>query len=378
MPRFLLLLVLGATIGCAQISKMPDTAPASLAESFKPFFKIGAAIDHESYISHKNLLLEQFNSAVTENEMKFMYLQPVEGQFSFATADEMINFARENKMYTRGHALVWHRQTPDWVFEDEQGNQASAQVLRKRMKSHINSVMNHFKGRIDAWDVVNEAFMDDGKLRTNLEEKDDQKSAWFGILGKSYLEDAFRFAHEADPNAKLFYNDYYNYLPAKQNAIYNMLKSLIDKGVPIHGVGLQCHLNVEPSKNPEHQSFYQTIENLEKAIQLYASLGLEVQITELDLSVYIGGEKYTPENFVTPDTFDESFKQQQAQRYKALFDMFKRNSDAITNVTFWGIADDNTWLSEFDSGRQDFPMLFDLNHQPKPAFFEVITVAQEK
>jgi endo-1,4-beta-xylanase len=349
-----------------------STAEVSLAGAYKDYFKIGAAIDQNSYKTHEAILKKHFNGIVTENEMKFESLQPKSGEYSFATADAMIKFARDNGMETRGHALVWHRQTPDWVFKNADGETASPEELRQRMKDHIFTVMRHFKGRIDAWDVVNEAVMDDGKMRTHLEEADDQKSAWYGILGEAYIEEAFRMAHEADPDAKLFYNDYYNYIPARQNAIYNMLKTLKEKGVPIHGVGLQAHLNIEPSTNPNHQSYHQTIENLEKAINMYASLGLEVHITELDVSVYIGGNKYEEKDFYTPETFTAELQAKQAERYKALFDMFRRNSSAITNVTFWGIADDNTWLSEFDSGRQDFPMLFDINHQPKPAFNAVV------
>ncbi len=353
------------------IEKAAEAEP-SLAEVYKDYFKIGAAIDHESYKTHEALLKKHFNSIVTENEMKFESLQPEPGQYTFETADAMIQFARDNGMATRGHALVWHRQTPVWMFRNAEGSPASAEELRQRMKDHIFTVMHHFKGRIDAWDVVNEAVMDDGSLRTHLVERDDQKSPFYGILGEAYIEDAFRFAREADPDAKLFYNDYYNYIPARHEAIYNLLKGLLEKGVPIDGVGLQGHLNIEPSTNPEHQSYHQTVDNMEKAIRLYASLGLEIHITELDVSVYIGGNKYEPKDFVTPETFDAAMQARQAERYKALFDMFRRNRDVITSVTFWGIADDNTWLSEFDSGRQDFPMLFDIHHKPKPAFWSVV------
>lgn len=356
------------------VTTAPEAAATerSLAGTYKDYFKIGAAIDLNSYKTHEAILKKHFNSIVTENEMKFESLQPEPDRFTFETADAMLAFARANGMATRGHALVWHRQTPDWVFKNAEGETASPEELRQRMKDHIFTVMQHFKGKIDAWDVVNESIMDDGSLRTHLEDKDDQKSAFYGILGEAYIEEAFRLAHEADPEAKLFYNDYYNYIPARRDAIYNLVKNLKEKGVPIHGVGLQAHLNVEPSTNPDHQSYHQTIENLEKAIQMYASLGMEIHITELDVSVYIGGNKYEEKDFYTPETFDAELQTKQAARYKALFDMFRRNSDVITSVTFWGIADDNTWLSEFDSGRQDFPMLFDIHHQPKPAFNAVL------
>lgn len=363
-------------VGCTSLCKT-ETKPVSeqnvvsLSKKYQDHFLIGATADIGSYITHRKLLDKHFNSLTTENEMKFEELQPEEGVFTFEVADAMLEYARSNNMATRGHALVWHRQTPQWVFEDENGNQASKALLLQRMKTHIGTVMTHFKGKVDAWDVVNEAVVDDGSLRTNQEERDDQKSPWYGILGEDYIAEAFRMAREADPDSKLFYNDYYNYLPARTDAIYKLLKGLIDKGVPIDGVGLQCHLNVTRSSDPEHQSHYQTIENLEKAIQRYASLGLEVHITELDLSVYVGGYPYKDHDYYIPSTFDSVLQAKQAERYREIFEMFRRNSDIISSVTFWGIADDNTWLSEFDSGRQDFPLLFDLFHKPKPSFFSI-------
>lgn len=344
----------------------------SLASAYRDYFLIGAAVDETSYQTHSELLIKQFNSITTENEMKFESLQPLEDQFNFETADAMLNFARQNHMATRGHALVWHRQTPDWVFYQEDGTSVSPAVLRQRMKNHIFTVMQHFQGKIDVWDVVNEAVTDDGRLRTHLESGADQKSAWFGILGESYIEDAFVFARQADPQAKLFYNDYYNYIPARREAIYQLLKKLLAKGIPIDGVGLQCHINIQPSTNPNHQSYHQTIENLEKAIQMYASLGLDVQITELDISAYVAGEADNKEDFYTVETFSPALQALQAERFKALFAMFRRNSKAISNVTFWGVADDSTWLSEFGFGRQDFPMLFDIHHKPKPAYDAVV------
>jgi endo-1,4-beta-xylanase len=151
-----------------------------------------------------------------------------------------------------------------------------------------------------------------------------------------------------------------------------MLKELLARGVPIHGVGLQCHLNIEPSTDASDQGFYQTVPELEAAIELYASLGLDVQVTELDLSLYVPGVKYTPEMFYTAETFTDALEQRQARRYAAFFELFRKHAKVITGVTFWGIADDNTWLSEFSSGRKDFPLLFDEKHEPKPAFEQVM------
>jgi endo-1,4-beta-xylanase len=365
-------LLLLASTACSEGDEQPgaenDVGPTTLREKYADHFAIGAAVDSRSYITHADLLATHFNSITTENEMKFDSLQRAEGTFSFTTADRIAEFAASNDMTMRGHALVWHRQNPSWLFSDGAGGTASPELLLERMESHITNVMQHFRGKVSAWDVVNEAIMDDGRLRTGDEQADDQNSRWHEILGEGYIAEAFKFAHEADPDAKLFYNDYYNYLPSRRQAIYELLDGLLADGAPIHGVGLQCHLNIEPSRNPEHQSYHQTVENLEEAITLYASLGLEVQITELDLSVYVAGNQYDESTFYTAETFTEALQQQQAERYREFFDLFREHSDVISSVSFWGIADDNTWLSEFSSGRADFPLLFDAEHQPKPAF----------
>lgn len=371
-------LVALASWGCAQraaegAAEAPESPAApSLSRKYERLFPIGAAVDPTSRQSHAPLLVQHFNSVTAENEMKFESLQPTEGTFDYANADALVAFAKEHGMKVRGHALVWHRQTPDWVFQDAAGAPVSPEVLLARLKSHIDNVVTHFKGSVYAWDVVNEAIMDDGKLRTNEEAEADQRSRWHAILGTDYIAKAFEYAHAADPDAKLYYNEYRNYIPAKRQAVYEMLKDLLARGVPIHGVGLQCHVNIEPSTDPEHHGYYQTMPELEAAIELYASLGLDVQVTELDLSVYVPGVKYTPETFYTVDTFTDELKQKQAERYAAFFELFRKHAKVITGVTFWGIADDNTWLSEFSSGRKDFPLLFDVNHQAKPAFDRVI------
>jgi endo-1,4-beta-xylanase len=336
----------------------------SLKDYYADHFAIGAAID-TGYNSYASLLTKHFNSVTCEDQMKFDALEPTENNFSYGTADGMVNFAVQNGMQVRGHALVWHRQTPSWVF------QGTATQVLDRMKNHITKVMQHFQGNVKTWDVVNEAIMDDGNYRTQNEEGD-QASGWYGALGKDYIKEAFIAARAADPEAKLFYNDYYNYHPVRRQAIYDMLSELLDSGVPVDGVGLQGHLNLAPGTNPDEQSYYQTVANMEEAIEMYSSLGLEVQVTELDISLYLRGVTYTPDQYYTPATFTQELKDQQAARYREFYDMFRAHSDVITSVTTWGIADDNTWLSEFDSGRQDFPLLFDIDHEPKPAFWAVV------
>jgi endo-1,4-beta-xylanase len=343
-----------------------SSAATTLKDKYAGCFPIGAAVDAQSYTTHGPILKANFNSIVAENDMKFNALQPNEGAFSYSNADKIVDFATSNGMLVRGHTLVWHSQNPSWLFTG-----ATKDTLLARMRNHIKNVMQHYKGKVYAWDVVNEAIMDDGSYRMGSGD-DDKKSRWFEIIGPTYIAEAFRAAHEADPNAKLFYNDYYDYIPAKQQAIYAMLKGLLAEGVPIHGVGMQWHLNIEPSTNPENQGYHQSVANLEKAITLYSSLGLEVQVTEMDVSLYIPGVTYNEDTFYTAGTFTDALQVKQASRYQAFFELFRRHRNVITGVTLWGIADDNTWLSEFKSGRKDFPLLFDTAHNPKKAYAAVM------
>ncbi len=344
--------------------------PTTLKDKYADYFLIGAAADSKSYTTHADLLKEHFSSITAENEMKWESLQRSEGNFTFITADRIVDFARKNDIAVRGHALVWHRQTPSWVFKGEDGEEVSPEVLLERMRAHITEVMTHFKGRVEAWDVVNEAMMNDGRLRTGDEADPNQNSPWYAVLGEQYIAEAFKAARAADPNALLFYNDYYNYLSEKRDAIYALLKGLLDDGVPVDGVGLQCHIKIEPSTNSMDQAYYQTAEELEKAIELYASLGLTVHVTEMDVSLYSPNVTYTEDMYYTVDTFTDEVETEQAERYAEFFDMFRKHKDAVSNVTFWGIADDNTWLSERASApdRLDFPLIFDVDHEKKKAF----------
>ena len=378
LPLIVCAALAGSALSCSKAPASAEPAAAQppspgLAQQYEAFFPIGAAVNSTTLHSHADLLARHFASITAENEMKFESVEPTEGHFNYGAGDEMVAFARAHGMKVRGHTLVWHRQTPDWVFSDGAGGDASKEVLLARLQKHIEHVVEHFRGRIYAWDVVNEAIMDDGKYRTADEKEPDQRSKWYGILGTSFVAAAFRAAHAADPGAKLFYNEYRNYIPVKRQAIYEMLKQLLADGVPIHGVGLQTHLSVEPSSSPDNHGFYQTIAEEQKTIELFASLGLEVQITELDMSLYTPGLEYEPGQFYTEATFTPELEAKQAERYGQFFELFRKYQGKITGVTFWGVADDATWLSHFSSGRQDFPLLFDLHHQPKKAFERIMT-----
>lgn len=344
----------------------------SLYKKYKSHFPVGVAIDGNSYRdAHAAVWKEHFNAAVCENEMKWASLQPSEGNFQFGQANNMVNAARSNGMLVRGHVLVWFDQTPEWVFQG-----ASKQVLLQRMRNHIKRVMQEFKGRVYAWDVVNEAVIgydannqDVGEDLGKLSRWGYRNSKWYQIAGEDHIFEAFRAARAADPDAKLFYNDFWNYLNGKREFIISFVKRLQEENL-IDGVGLQCHLNINPAQEKlNNQSAYQTVENLEKEILEYAALGLDVHITELDISIYT--RDYTSDDkskWYNGAELNEDYQNRLAARYREFFEMFRRNADKIQNVTFWGIADDNTWLSEFSSGRPDHPLLFDKKLKAKKAF----------
>ncbi|WAM33191.1 endo-1,4-beta-xylanase [Caldicellulosiruptor morganii] len=328
----------------------PEWEIPSLIEKYKDYFKVGVALSYKSIASdtEKKMVLKHFNSITAGNEMKPSELLISENNYNFSKADEFVNFATSNNIAIRGHTLVWHEQTPDWFFKDANGNTLSKDALLSRLKQYIYTVVGRYKGKVYAWDVVNEAIDEsqgNGFRRSN----------WYNICGPEYIEKAFIWAHEADPDAKLFYNDYNTENSQKRQFIYNMIKSLKEKGVPIHGIGLQCHINLD----------WPSISEIENTIKLFSSIpGLEIHITELDMSFYQWGSSTS---YSTPPR-DLLIKQ--AMRYKELFDLFKKYN-VITNVTFWGLKDDYSWLSQ-NFGKSDYPLLFDENYKSKYAFWSLI------
>lgn len=310
-------------------------------------FKIGAAVNPTTISSQEELLTYHFNSITAENEMKFASMHPEEELYTFEAADQLAEFARKHDMALRGHTLVWHNQTTEWLFQDSHGQPVSKAILLERLRSHIHTVVGRYKNDIYAWDVVNEVIEDTGAelLRS---------SKWLEIAGPEFIGKAFEYAHEADPNALLFYNDYNESHPQKRDKIYTLVNSLLVQGVPIHGIGLQAHWNL----------FDPGLDDIRAAIEKYASLGLKLQLTELDMSVFRFDDRRT--DLVEPAP---GMLEQQAERYEAVFKMLQEYSDVITSVTFWGAADDYTWLDDFPvNRRKNWPMLFDEHHQPKAAY----------
>lgn len=339
------------------LRQLPDPDPIviekdipSLQDVFAGEFLIGTAFSNSELFkaADKELMIKHFNSVTPGNVLKWDSTEPSEGNFDFSEADKAVQFAADNGMQLRGHTLVWHSQTPNWVFYDNQGNLATKELLYQRMKAHIETVMERYKGQIYAWDVVNEVI--DASQPDGL-----RRSLWYQIAGEEYIEKAFEFAHEADPDAILFINDYNTHESAKSQAMYNLIQRLQAKGIPVHGVGHQTHISL----------YYPTLTEIENSIVKFKSLGLETHITELDVSVYHSdSQKY--------DTFPEDLKQRQATLYKQLFDIFKKHKDTVTNVTLWGKDDGNTWLRTFPVARNNWPLLFDEYLQSKLAYWAIV------
>lgn len=332
--------------------KEEEVVAIPLKELFKDYFPIGAAItpQHADLATiHGEALVKHFNSVTAENVMKPESLQRNKGVYTWEGADRIVQFAKNNNLQVRGHTLTWHSQSPDWMFYDENGELLSREVASAQLEEHITTVMSRYKGDVYAWDVVNEA-MSDWDPNGEIIYRED--SPWYKIFGPSYIDSAFVFAHRADPEAKLFYNDYNSIFSWKRNKIYDLVKRLKDNNIPIDGVGLQGHWMIETSE-----------QDIRTTLDLFRGLGVEIQITELDLPVYLSS------NEEGSMVYTETFSQRQKQTYSMIFQVLLDYKDVITGVTFWGIGDDASWLDQ--PGRKAFPFLLDENLQPKPAYFEV-------
>lgn len=331
--------------------------PKGLKDYYKNYFPIGVAVSPQTLQgAQEQLILREFNSLTPENAMKMGPIHPRENRYYWKDADSIVNFAQHHGLRVRGHNLCWHQQTPAWIFKDKDGSQVSKEVLLQRLKDHITTVVKRYKGKIYAWDVVNEAIDDDStKFLRN--------SMWYKICGDDFIAKAFEYAHEADPDAQLFYNDYNTERPEKRERVYKLLKKLVDAGVPVNGVGLQAHWSIfEPSEN-----------ELRTAIKEFSSLGLKVQITELDISVYPWEKNPRALRPGESDVYTPQLEQKQAEQYRKVFKIFRDYKNVITGVTFWNVSDKNTWLDHYPvEGRKNYPLLFDQNLNRKKAYWEVV------
>ncbi|HWZ36351.1 MAG TPA: endo-1,4-beta-xylanase [Mucilaginibacter sp.] len=334
-------------------SSAQSPAKKGLKDYYKDYFPIGVAVGPRSLTDSatRQLILTQFNSLTPENAMKMKPIHPQENTYNWKDADAIVDFAQAHHMRVRGHNLCWHQETPDWIIHDKDGNLVTKEVLLSRLKDHIYTVVNRYKGKIYAWDVVNEAIADGG-------DKDFRNTVWYQICGEDFIFKAFQYAHEADPKAILFYNEYGTESPVKRERVYQLLKRMIDAGVPVNAIGLQAHWSIS---NP-------TEDALITSIKKFSSLGLKVQITEMDISVYTNNDKDPKDANFTPER-----EQKQADLYAMAFKVFRDYKQYITGVTFWNVSDRNSWLDNFPiRGRKNYPLLFDQNLQPKKAYQGVV------
>jgi len=293
----------------------------------------------ENEPDYRRVLAREFNCLVAENIMKFKYCQPEYRKYDFSESRKLVDFARKHRMKLRGHTLVWHTQIADWLLN---GGFTRTQVM-DILQEHVHTVAGHFRGDVFAWDVVNEPLADDGGWR--------KKSFWYNKLGPEYLERAFRCAHEADPGALLFYNDYGMELPGtKSDACYKLIKQLLRKGVPVHGVGFQFHLGWENRLDKRACL---------KNITRFNKLGLTVHFTELDMGIK------------KPIT-DES-RREQADEYANRFQIALEAPD-VSAVVFWGFTDRHSWIPNFTKGEYDEGLIFDRNCRRKPAYKAIAEV----
>ena len=346
-------------------------AQATLKEAFHNGFLVGAAINTDQITGKDTrgdaIITQQFNSITPENVMKWEVIHPRPDAYDFTLADEYVEFGQKNHMFIVGHNLCWHSQTPAWVFKDKKGRPISRKALLRRLHDHIQTVVGRYKGKVNSWDVVNEALNEDGTLR---------QSPWMKIIGEDYIVKAFQYAHEADPAAQLNYNDYNLEIPAKRKGAIALVKRLQAKGIPIAVVGDQGHLHMdEPSAEVEDA----TITDL-------AATGVKVAITELDIDVLPSAwgqtadvslnvqqnAKLNPYASGLPDAEKEAL----AKRYADLFAVYWKHRDVISRVTLWGVTDGDSWLNNWPvKGRSSYPLLFDRDGKPKAAFDAVLKTA---
>jgi len=329
-----------------------------LKDYYRDFYPIGVAVSPWALKTDESaLILKQFNSLTPENAMKMGPIHPRKDMYYWKDADSIAAFAQRNGLKLRGHTLVWHNQTPAWFFTDDNGKTVTKEVLLQRLKEHITTVVQRYKGIIYAWDVVNEVISD-------KPEEIYRPSKFYEICGEEFITRAFEYAHAADPDALLFYNDYNEINPVKRSKIINMVTRLKQAGVPIHGVGLQAHWAFnEPSR-----------EQLESTLKDFIACDVTLQITELDVSVYPKEHNSRERKTADADTlFTPEREQQQADQYQMIFELLRKYRKHISGVTFWNISDRHSWLDDFPvRGRKDYPLLFDRNLQPKKAYWVVV------
>jgi endo-1,4-beta-xylanase len=373
--QFAAALAAGGAVAVAQARSraFQDAArQTGLKDVFKDDFQIGTAVDgrtvNDPATPLAQLVAREFNAITPTNMMKWGPLEPREGDYQWAGPDRLVEFATANRMTVVGHTLVWHSQTPSWLFVDEQKAPVSKAQLLKRIETRIQSLVGRYQGRIAVWDVVNEAIDED--------EKGWRKSRFLEIGGPEVYERAFRLAHEVDPKATLLYNDYNEHNPGRRRFLVDVIRDYKKRGVPIHGVGFQGHIGLA----------YPDLGEYEKSLQAIAAEGLPVHITELDIDVLPRASNYTGAEISTNFELRESLnpwktglppevEAQLTARYRQVFELFLKYRDTIARVTTWGTHDGESWKNNFPvRGRTNYPLLFDRELKPKAAHAGLIAL----
>jgi endo-1,4-beta-xylanase len=360
----------------ASVSGKSAGQPA-LKDVFKDDFHVGVALSLDQITGNEpkaiSIVERHFDSITPENILKWEEVHPEPNKYRFEVADRYVAFGEKHKMHIIGHTLVWFHQTPDWVFQDESGKPIGREALLERMRDHIFTVMGRYRGRIHAWDVVNEAIAQDGQLR---------KCKWLDIIGEDYIRKAFEFASQADPAAELYYNDYDLEKQSKCEGVIRLIRGLQEKGIRVDGVGTQGHWFLDSP----------SLDEIEASIVALSELGIKVMVTELDISVlpfYPLDSKVVDLSSLDrelqkkhnpyPNGLPTSVEKDLANRYAELFSLFRRHRDKLGRVTFWAVHDGQSWRSYIPiRGRTEYPMLFDRECKPKPAYDAVVRAAQTK
>jgi len=341
------LLMLLALVATLVVSLSGSTQPVNTLRYLgqKRGISIGTAVAIKPFrenSTYRNILAREFNMLTPENEMKFEVVHPERDRYDFTPADALVTFAKDNEMKVRGHTLVWHLQLAEWLTKAKWTREELMTILRQ----HIETVVGHYRGQLLAWDVVNEAIADDAELR---------ESIWLKGIGSDYIEMAFRWAHAVDPQARLFYNDYGGEgLGKKSDAIYALVRDLRQRDVPIQGVGFQMHVSIDRPPQPE---------DVAANIQRLGELGLEVHITEMDVSIH--GSKGTRQEKLAA----------QANLYRDMLQACLNASNCKVFVT-WGLTDHHSWIPKY-YGHPDSPLIFDESFRPKPAYNALIEVLRK-
>lgn len=372
--------LLAMALATAALPAFAAAPPATLKDAYRDDFLVGVAVN-DAIVSGRDLrsqqlVIAQFDTITAENELKPENVHPRPGVYDFSKGDAFVRFGQAHGMFLVGHNLLWHIQTPAWMFTDAQGRPNTADAQLAVLKDHIQHVAGHFAGRLQAWDVANEVIDEDGSYR---------QSPWLKNVGDGdrLLREAYRYAAEAAPGTELYYNDFNTEKPAKREGIVRLVKMLQASGVRVDGVGMQGHWGLDSP----------SIAEIETSIDTFAALGVKVMITELDIDVLPQPPRTDgmpadqrlelPADPAArrqldpwPDGLPADMQQRLAQRYAELFALFKRKRDVIARVTFWNVHDGGSWKNDYPvRGRHNYPLLFDRERQPKPAFDAVLRAA---